>query len=173
MYVINFPTLTAQFKIRKDLLRKSVVEYQDAFHNELASYMTYMPEDLLVMHVRSGDIFGDGYYTSVMNERNWSKVLLFAEDTVNPCVNILKKAGAEHIQSDLHKEIALMLSTKNLVVVRGSFGMSMAFISKELKNLWTFANGLVVKGLKQQKQCKPDRGYTENVYEMKRRSGTG
>lgn len=151
-------------------------ELKDAFGNEMRDLMIDLADDVLVMHVRSGDIFDPmrwihpkygqppcGYYRTVMQSRNWSKVLLFAENRLNPCVSVLKKAGAIHMKlTTLKQEIAMMLSAKNLVVGRGSFGYSMVLLSNVLKNLWTFSDGKIFP-VQHQIECEPEPEYVEHV----------
>jgi hypothetical protein len=65
-------------------------------------------KDALFPYIRSGDLFTEdapqseyteppiGYYRDVMAMRNWSRVVLCAMDTYNPCVLAVKGLGAEY-----------------------------------------------------------------------------
>ena len=122
-------------------------------------YMRQFPnislgDDVLVMHVRSGDIFSlkrkwayfnyeqppCKYYKDVMERRNWSSVILLAQDNANPCVDYLIKCGALYQQRPVLEDLTVMLNAKALVTAKGTFGMAVALLSYHLRELFTFNN---------------------------------
>ena len=77
-----------------DLNSESWRQFQTKFLNK---YKAKVPENALVVHIRSGDIFDNNtehhkygqppcnYYLDAISMRNWSKVIVIAEDRKNPC----------------------------------------------------------------------------------------
>lgn len=120
-------------------------------------YMKQFPNislgnDVLVMHVRSGDIFTlkrkwaflnyeqppCKYYKDVMGWKKWSSVLVLAQDRANPCVDDLVKRGALYRRRSVMEDLTLMLNAKALVASKGTFGMAVALLSYHLRELYTF-----------------------------------
>jgi len=109
-----------------------------------------LPDDTLVMHVRSGDIFRGHYnknmaqppcrfYGDVMQRRVWSHVLVAAEDvTGNPCTEWALARGAVHRVSTLREDLKVLLGAKYLAIGRGTMGLAVAFLSYNVKTLYTF-----------------------------------
>lgn len=108
-----------------------------------------IPENGLVVHIRSGDCFrvkphwkyGQppcNYYMDVIRSRNWSKIILIAQDTKNPCVNIIAKVADEFHQLNLIDDLGYMLSAKNFVTSVSTLTNAAVTISKNIENLYTF-----------------------------------
>lgn len=108
------------------------------------------PDDALVMYMRGGDIFAKrpprdygqpfcNYYLDVMKAKPWSKVLLFAQDHRNPCVDIAIANGAiEQDAKSFEDVVNAMAGARNLVTPRGSLGPTFAALARHLKTLYTF-----------------------------------
>lgn len=160
--------------------------FKEAFEMQVSDVMEDIPDDSLSIHIRSGDIFGPrphpgygqppcGYYREIIESRNWSEVLLFAEDRRNPCINVVLSYGAKHVLGrSLREEIGMLVSSKNLVIGRGTFGLILASISTKVRNLWTCGTadssdqeitGRTVRsyGSSRQFDCHPSHEYVENV----------
>lgn len=110
-----------------------------------------VPDDSLVIHVRSGDIFdpskylhpGYGqppcnYYLDSFKMSNLSKMIIVAEDDKNPCVNFLKQHSGMHKLNDVYTDFGTMLNAKNLVASRGSLSLAILLLSKKIKNFFAF-----------------------------------
>lgn len=114
----------------------------------------------LVIHIRSGDIFGKwlihtlyaqppmAYYLQVIKMAQPWKVILVYEDTANPCVEALqkwlndKKIPYINFCKNLQETVSLILDAKNICYWRGSFIPQITFLSKERKwNGYAYCNG--------------------------------
>lgn len=109
-----------------------------------------IPNDALVIHLRSGDIFERSkypsygqppcqYYRDVLKMKNWSRVIIVSSSTNNPCVNILcKEVEQKHVPNSFIKDISILLNAPNIVFSRGSFGFAIIALSCKLKNIFMF-----------------------------------
>jgi hypothetical protein len=88
----------------------------------------------LTIHIRSGDIFSNNphpgyicpplsYYINIINSKKYDKIYLIAEDTKNPCINLLRKIYPNIIFkiSILDNDIKLILRSKNIITSFGTF----------------------------------------------------
>lgn len=124
--------------------------FKEHFHKSL--YTISIPNDSLVIHIRSGDVFTRhfninfkygqppcSYYLDAINMKNWSKIIIVSEDSFNPCVRILSKMfGLRFQPHNLTTDLSILLNAPNLVLSRGSFGYAIVLLSQKLKNLFTF-----------------------------------
>ena len=105
-----------------------------------------LPENDLVIHIRSGDIFGNNphggyvppplsYYVKQIEKGNYQKIHIICEDRVNPCVNKLLElyTNSVHHTNTLEKDIRLLLGTTNLVFSVGTFVPSLMQMSNNIK----------------------------------------
>ena len=87
----------------KDIFKQNIEErnkiLQKAF---LISTINKLPENDIVIHIRSGDIFSSNphpnyvppplsYYTKEIDKYKYEKIHIICEDTINPVVNELRK----------------------------------------------------------------------------------
>lgn len=111
--------------------------------------ITPLDDDIVVAHIRGGDVFKGGYCNVVSNYlqnplkyymdiiENYRKVIIITEDYNNPVVSDLSKLEKVEVKITSVKEsIETLLSTKNLITSGvSSFGMACALLSKNLKNI--------------------------------------
>jgi hypothetical protein len=105
-----------------------------------------IPDDFLVIHIRSGDLYTKWpashpqnplKYYNTLGEMFDFNVLVFAEDTNNPIVQELKRMGADVITLGLPETYTALLMAKNLATSgAGSFAISAAFCSKNIRNFY-------------------------------------
>ena len=110
-----------------------------------------LPQETLVIHIRSGDVFAEGmdfynfipnpyvYYLKLINF--YDKVLIVTEkDKNNPVINKLKDNSKVTIQSKSVKEdFATLLGAKNLATSGTStFPIAASLCSLNLENLYCF-----------------------------------
>ena len=105
-------------------------------------------DNQLHIHIRGGDTFSTiqanyvppplSYYTKIIDEKNWNKINIVHEDTLNPCVNLLKEKYPDinFYSNTLQKDISILAQCQNLVVGFGTFGLLIYFLSKNIKNLY-------------------------------------
>jgi hypothetical protein len=112
---------------------------------------TCLGDNDVVIHIRSGDIFKDGqkntchytpaplsYYTEILNNNNFEKIYIAAEDKKNPCIDKLLQLYPNIIfkQQKLEDDINLILRTKNIICSIGTFIPSLLMLSKNIKNVY-------------------------------------
>lgn len=117
-----------------------------------------LPEDHIVMHVRSGDLFGPdphpsyfqpplALYLRSLQQRAWAQAHLVFEDYGNPVVPALISWCAQHaLPLTLHswglaRDLALLLRAHTLVVGRGTFMPGVVALSRhaqEVHSYWPF-----------------------------------
>ena len=116
----------------------------------LSSNIDITNEKNLYIHIRSGDCFTlnahkmyvpapPSYYTKIIENRSWSKIIVVYEDDKNPCVNLLKKWGYDNIEfhsSTLENDLNILSKCENLVIGFGTFGLLIYFLSNNIKNLY-------------------------------------
>lgn len=110
----------------------------------------YFGQNDLVIHIRSGDIFvwphpfyaqpPLSFYLDIIKSRIWDSVTLIAEDRRNPCINplLMKIKGIKFKAHDMHTDISILLSAKNLAVGFGTFGTAILKMSKRIENVYMF-----------------------------------
>lgn len=104
----------------------------------------------LYIHIRSGDCFTlnahkmyvpppFSYYTKIIENKLWNKIIVVYEDNKNPCVNLLKNKNYNNIEfycSTLENDLNMLSKCQNLVVGFGTFGLLIYFLSNNIKNLY-------------------------------------
>lgn len=125
----------------------SFIQFRDFF---LSHFKQIIPNNTLVLHIRSGDIFsgknvhhGYGqppcqYYKDIMKFAKWSKIILIAEDYGNPCVRIIQKEGAKFQINSLHQDLSVLLNAPNIGFSKGTFGMPILRFSKTIQTAFFF-----------------------------------
>lgn len=104
-------------------------------------------EEVLVIHIRSGDVFSNSpantyvpnplsYYRQIM--RDFQSVIIVAEDYNNPIVNVLKNESKVTIQSStLREDLSVLMNCRNLVSSGvGTFCLAAALCSINIKNFY-------------------------------------
>lgn len=148
------------------------------FAEQFDDVLVKLPADLLAIHIRTGDIFKKknpnpdygqppcSYYKEAISWSNWSEVWMFAEDNGNPCVDVLKRLNVKHVRStgdnSLRSDMGILMSARNLVISRGTFGVSLAMASLALENLWTCSYPSVF-AVRRHHDCTPSRNYMRKV----------
>tara|TARA_Y100000389_G_scaffold152421_1_gene152420 strand:+ start:284 stop:1063 length:780 start_codon:yes stop_codon:yes gene_type:complete len=104
----------------------------------------------LYIHIRSGDCFTlnahkmyvpppFSYYTNIIKNKSWNKIIVVYEDDKNPCINLLKNKNYNNIEfhsSTLENDLNILSKCQNLVVGFGTFGLLIYFLSNNIKNLY-------------------------------------
>lgn len=105
--------------------------------------------DELVIHIRSGDIFGSkphsgyiipplSYYINIIEKNKYKNIYLLAEDRLNPCINQLIKLYPNiifNLQS-LEQDITIILAARNIVISYGTFLTSILMHSNNKENVY-------------------------------------
>lgn len=135
-----------------------------------------IPNDALVIHLRSGDIFKRSkypsygqppchYYSDVIKMKNWSKVIIVSSSTNNPCVNILcKETDQKYKHNNLINDISILLNAPNIVFSRGSFGFAILALSCKLKNIFMF--NISSSRIPNHMNCVPTNEYFNSVIKI-------
>jgi hypothetical protein len=124
---------------------------QYVFPNLKVSPQKPLDDDTLVVHIRGGDIIEREYekpHNYVQNPlayylaliEDFKNIIMVVEPrNNNPIIPELKKIGRLKFQSlSVHKDYATLLSAKNLATSGvGTFGVSAALCSQNIKNLFT------------------------------------
>ena len=131
-----------------NLLRKNICE--DYIYPKLkvdhSKLNDPLPDDVLVVHIRSGDLYTHfpnthpqnplSYYLKLYNLFE-SKVIFVAEDDKNPIVQVLQQYNLDIRIWWIEDTYTLLLRARNLATSgAGSFAISSAFCSKNLKNFY-------------------------------------
>lgn len=107
-------------------------------------------DNYLYIHIRSGDCFTMNahkmyvpppfsYYTKIIEDKVWNKIIVVYEDDKNLCVNLLKNKNYNNIEfhsSILENDLNILSKCQNLVVGFGTFGLLIYFLSNNIKNLY-------------------------------------
>lgn len=113
---------------------------------------TQLKEDVLVIYIRSGDLFDEMnvhpkyisaplyYYETIINKykSKYKKYILVAEDTKNPVIKeLLKKYPfIEHKINCLKDDLEIILSASHIVSCIGTFVTSLSWISNNMKKVY-------------------------------------
>lgn len=131
-----------------NLLRKNICE--DYIYPKLkidhSKLNDPLPDDVLVVHIRSGDLYTHFPNTHPQNPLSYylklyqlfeGKVIFIAEDDKNPIVQILLQYKLDIRIWWIEDTYTLLLRAKNLATSgAGSFAISSAFCSKNLRNFY-------------------------------------
>ena len=117
----------------------------------LINNINKLPENDLVIHIRSGDIFSSNphpryippplsYYISTINECKCEKIHIVCEDTKNPIVNKLLELykNAVYQKNTLEKDISIILGSTNIIFSTGTFIPALMLLSKNVKYIYGF-----------------------------------
>jgi len=128
---------------RKEILSKYVFPFLDLTREK------DVEEDTLVIHIRSGDIFGGwvhkdyvqpplNYYKKIIENHDGHVILVTQKDKRNPCVNELMSWRDDiHIQTgSLEEDVSAILNAKKLVIGYGSFGWMLSLLSVKIQELF-------------------------------------
>ena len=130
-----------------DIFKQNIEErnkiLQKAF---LINNINKLPENDLVIHIRSGDIFVSNphpnyvppplsYYTKEIDKYKYDKIHIICEDTINPVVNELRKLykNAVYEKNTLEKDIRIILGATNIIYSVGTFIPSLMLLSNNNK----------------------------------------
>lgn len=131
-----------------NLLRKNICE--DYIYPKLkidhSKLNDPLPDDVLVVHIRSGDLYTHFPNTHPQNPLSYylklyqlfgGKVIFIAEDDKNPIVQVLQQYNLDIRIWGIEDTYTVLLRTRNLATSgAGSFAISSAFCSKNLKNFY-------------------------------------
>jgi hypothetical protein len=130
-------------KNRKKICEKYILPKLKVDHSKLNDTL---PDDVLVVHIRSGDLYTHfpnthpqnplSYYIELYNLFK-GKVIFIAEDDKNPIVQVLQQHKLDIRVWWVEDTYTLLLRARNLATSgAGSFAISSAFCSKNLKNFY-------------------------------------
>ncbi len=117
-----------------------------------------LPVDTLVIHIRSGDVFGErphhslgqpplSFYEKVLEHSRPQNVVLVYENSLNPVIPKLQArldslSIAYSIHSgDLRSDLQLLLSARQLVTGKGTFGQALLVLSPHIERWYHFGEG--------------------------------
>lgn len=131
-------------------VRRTKYQYLFAPHIKSKFEPIDIPNDTLVMHIRSGDIYSTNiqpayaqpplcYYKSIINKYKWKRVMILAQDMQNPVIPELIKMGAEFYNFSLKKTIQHVYYAKTLVIGFGTFGFGVLRICDQPKVVYEYA----------------------------------
>lgn len=103
----------------------------------------------LIIHIRSGDIFGKRapayyaqpplcFYTQIIQKFDIKDVEVYTEDDRNPVVGELKKMNIEINYADLGVTVAKIFYSRNMMIGFGTFAVTICRISSIPKNIYLF-----------------------------------
>ena len=149
------------FKQRREICQKYIypnlkIDFEKIFD---------LSDDVVVLHIRSGDIFSRknyycpvvsnylqnplSYYNHIINKYN--KAIILTEDYNNPVISELEKNDKVEIRIlDVKETVQLMLSAKNIVTSGvSSFAIACVLLSKNIKKV--YCSNLVVEEILNQR----------------------
>ena len=133
-----------------DIFKQNIEEInkilQKAF---LINNINKLPENDLVIHIRSADIFISNphpnyvppplsYYTKEIDKYKYEKIHIICEDTINPVTNELLKLykNAVYEKNTLEKDIRIILGATNIIYSVGTFIPSLLLLSNNNKYIY-------------------------------------
>jgi len=142
-----FPEETFNYEITNERRRELLSEF---IYPHLNLETPEINDDTLVIHIRSGDIFGGwihknyvqpplSFYKKIILETDSSDILIVTqEDKKNPCINELVNWDPRvRVQTgSLVRDVSAILKAKKLVIGFGSFGWMLSLLSKNLEVLF-------------------------------------
>lgn len=132
----------------KDIYTKHIEERNKILKNALLiNNIKQLPENFLVIHIRSGDIFGQNphtmyippplsYYTKEINKHKYEKIIIICEDKINPIVNKLLELYKNSVynKNTLEEDIRIILGAKNIISSVGTFIRSLMLLSDNIES---------------------------------------
>jgi hypothetical protein len=114
-----------------------------------------LPDDHLVIHIRSGDVFEDrghplygqpplAFYTLILRKAPWRQVTLVSEDRRNPVIDrLLQSSGpglppVVHRQASLEADLQLLLRARSLAGSLGTFMPAVLALSGNVRRVLCF-----------------------------------
>ena len=135
-------------QMRREICKNYIYTNLKINHNNIPK----LPEDTVIIHIRSGDIFSrKDYYCPVVSSylqnplsyylrisEMYKKVLVLTEDSNNPVVEVLQKNTNTEIKIlDVFETVKIMLGSSNIATSGvSSFGIACALLSQNLKKLY-------------------------------------
>ena len=109
-----------------------------------------MNDNQLVIHIRSGDCFDPNkahpkyippplsYYTTVIQSKQWEKIIILSEDFKNPCIGKLKELYPNiiHEINTISKDISIILGAKYIVSSIGTLVENLVKLSDQTKHIY-------------------------------------
>ena len=104
-----------------------------------------LDDDTLVIHIRNGDLFQGkswmlppplAYYLEIIQK--YKKTLVVAEQGNNPVVPALQRLGIKIQSSTVEEDFSTLLRAKNLAISCGTFAVTAALCSTNIKNVYCF-----------------------------------
>ena len=125
-----------------DLLKKALIIK--------AKDINILDENDIVVHIRSGDLFLQersfsfytppplSYYTNILNNIKYNKIIIVSEDKKNPVIDELLKLYSNSIYSKncLKDDIRIILGAKNIINSVGSFIPSLIMLSSNISKVY-------------------------------------
>ncbi len=118
-----------------------------------------LDEDTVVIHIRSGDIFNNNphpgyvppplaYYVNILNNNQFNKIIIIAEDKKNPVIDELLKLypNSFYEKNSLEDDIKIILGATNLIESIGTFIPSLLMLSNNIVKKYstsTYENELI------------------------------
>ena len=114
-----------------------------------------LPDDVLVIHIRSGDAFGENpnpglsqppmsFYLEAYSRIQPSRVVMVFEDEANPVIGQLRRWFQEKNisvvsqSSDFSSDLSVLLKARSLVLARGTLGSAIILLSTNLRRVAVF-----------------------------------
>ena len=127
-------------KVRDILMELFVIDYKS---------LEPLGGDELVIHIRSGDaiicnqlhpqyiIPPLSYYTKYIENNQYKKIYIMAEDMHNTCIKALKNMykNIDFELRSLTEDISLVLRARNIMMTVGSFVPALLWVTKTTKNI--------------------------------------
>ena len=117
----------------------------------LINNINKLDENVLVIHIRSGDIFSKNphpsyipsplsYYIKKIDKCKYEKIHIVCEDTKNPVVNELLKLykNAVYEKNTLENDIRIILGATNIIFSIGTFIPALILLSNNIKYIYGY-----------------------------------
>ena len=141
---------SSRLPFSNEIFKQNIEERNKILHRAfLINNINKLPENDLVIHIRSGDIFVSNphpnyvppplsYYTKEIDKYKYEKIHIICEDTINPVVNELQKLykNAIYEKNTLEKDIRIILGATNIIYSVGTFIPSLMLLSNNNKYLY-------------------------------------
>ena len=123
----------------------------DTFKQEFYKYIPNITvgENDLYIHIRSGDVYNMfpheqysqpplAFYSDILNLKKWDSIHIISEDSKSPLYPSLISFGCNHQENSFKIDLTYLLSSYNLVLSQGSFGLMVIYLSKNLRLFFNF-----------------------------------
>ena len=123
-----------------------------------------IPDDTLVLHMRSGDIFANcphpqyippplSFYKEIIEATNYKNIIIATENGRNPCLKPLQKMdNVEWSGGDLKKDIRTIMGAKHIIFGIGSFVPALLLLSNNVEKIYV-PNNYGVPRILEGKKC--------------------